>query len=200
MELVVATKNIKKLQELKDLLKGLDVEITSLEHYPHAPRIIENGKTFEANARKKALTIARYTKKLVLGEDSGLEVEALHGQPGVRSARYSGKGKSDVRNNLKLLRALEGLPAAKRRAQYRCAIALADSTGVVFESFGSCHGIIDFEMKGTRGFGYDPLFLIPKYKKTFAQLGEGIKHTMSHRSRALQTVRPFIVSYLKNNV
>ena len=104
MELVVATKNKKKLGEIKEILKGLDLEITSLADYPKAPRIIENGKTFKENAIKKAIKIARYTKKLTLGEDSGLKVDALGGQPGIRSSRFSGKSKSDLKNNLKLLK------------------------------------------------------------------------------------------------
>jgi len=200
LELVVATKNKKKLGEIKDLLKGLKVKITSLADYPLAPRIIENGLTFQANARKKALTISRFTKKLTLGEDSGLEVDVLKGAPGVRSSRFSGKNKSDQQNNLKLMRLLEGVPAAKRTAHYRCAVALADSKGLVFETEGSCCGWIGFKQKGNAGFGYDPLFVIPKYKKTFAQLGERIKHKMSHRFRALRPLRRVISSYLKNNL
>ncbi|MCM8779851.1 MAG: RdgB/HAM1 family non-canonical purine NTP pyrophosphatase [Candidatus Omnitrophica bacterium] len=199
LELVVATKNKKKLHEIKDLLKGLKVKITSLADYPNSPRIIENGKTFRENARIKALKIACFTKKLTLGEDSGLEVDILGGAPGVRSSRFSGKNKSDRQNNLRLMRLLEGVPAAKRKAYYRCAVALADRRGIVFEAEGSCRGLIGFEQKGHSGFGYDPLFVIPKYKKTFAQLGERIKHKMSHRFRALKPLRKFIASYLKNN-
>lgn len=200
LELVVATKNKKKLSEIRDLLKGLKVEITSLADYPNSPRIIENGKTFQENARIKALKIARFTKKLTLGEDSGLEVDALAGAPGVRSSRFSGKNKSDIQNNLKLMHLLEGVPTVKRTAHYRCAVALADNKGLIFETEGSCSGRIGFEQKGSAGFGYDPLFVIPKYKKTFAELGERIKHKMSHRFRALKPLRKIIASYLKNNL
>jgi len=200
LELVVATKNKKKLGEIKDLLKGLKVKITSLADYPQSPRIIENGSTFQANARIKALKIARFTKKLTLGEDSGLEVEALDGAPGVRSSRFSGKNKSDQQNNLKLLCLLEGVPLSKRTAHYRCSVALADERGLVFESEGSCAGLIGFKMEGSCGFGYDPLFVIPKYKKTFAELGMKIKHKMSHRYRALKPLRKFISSYLRKNL
>lgn len=195
LELVVATKNKKKLQEIKDLLKGLRLKITSLTDYPSPPRIIENGKTFAENACKKALTIARYTNKLTLGEDSGLEVEALNGGPGVRSSRFSGSNKSDLQNNLKLLRALKGLPLKRRKARYVCSVALADKKGVVFKAEGACAGLIGFEMKGRRGFGYDPLFIIPKYKKTFAELGEIVKHKMSHRYKALKKLQKWGQNY-----
>ena len=185
MELVVATKNKKKLQELKDLLQGFDVTITSLEHYPRAPRIIENGKTFKENAVKKALTIARYTKKISIGEDSGLCVDYLDGKPGIYSARFAGSAKSDEKNNTKLLRLLSGVPVDKRKAGYVCAVAVADATGLLGVVEGACRGYIGFEPRGTSGFGYDPLFVCPQYKKTFAELGEAVKHTLSHRFRAL---------------
>jgi len=199
MELVVATKNKKKLQEIKEILSDLDLEISSLADYPKAPRIIENGKTFRENAIKKAVKIARYTKKLTLGEDSGLEVNALAGVPGVRSSRFSGKDKSDLKNNLKLLRLLGDSPLKKRRARYLCSVALADQDGLVGVTEGTCNGIIGFKMQGNFGFGYDPLFIVPKYKKTFAQLGGRIKHQMSHRFHALTKARSVILIYLKVN-
>jgi len=199
MELVVATKNKKKLQEIKEILSDLDLEISSLADYPKAPRIIENGRTFRENAIKKAVKIARYTKKLTLGEDSGLEVNALAGVPGVRSSRFSGKDKSDLKNNLKLLRLLGDSPLKKRRARYLCSVALADQDGLVGVTEGTCNGIIGFKMQGNFGFGYDPLFIVPKYKKTFAQLGGRIKHQMSHRFHALTKARSTILSYLKVN-
>ncbi|MDD5044660.1 MAG: RdgB/HAM1 family non-canonical purine NTP pyrophosphatase [Candidatus Omnitrophica bacterium] len=200
LELVVATKNKKKLGEIKDLLKGLKVKVTSLADYAHPPRIIENGETFKENARIKALKISAYTGKLTLGEDSGLEVAALNNAPGVRSSRFSGKNKSDKQNNLKLLRLLEGFPLKERKARYRCSVALADKKGLVFEAEGGCSGLIGFKEKGYSGFGYDPLFIIPKYKKTFAQLGLKVKHKMSHRYRALKKLRKVISAYLKNNL
>lgn len=197
MELVVATKNKKKLKEIKDILEGLDLRITSIANYPGRPRIVENGKTFQANAVKKATKIARFTGRLTLGEDSGLCVDALHGAPGIYSSRFSGKDKSDLKNNLKLLRLLKDLPPAKRKARYVCSVALADKSGIIGVREGKCFGLIGFQMKGKAGFGYDPLFIIPKYKKTFAQLGLGIKHKMSHRYRALTKIKPLIVAYLK---
>lgn len=197
MELVVATKNKKKLREIKELLKGLRVKVTSMSDYKSAPRIIENGKTFYENAIKKAVKIARFTGRLTMGEDSGICIDALSGAPGIYSSRFAGKNKSDAANNKKVLKLLEGLAAAKRRAHYVCAVALADKNGRVAVVGGKCNGIIGFEPKGKAGFGYDPLFVIPKYKKTFAQLGLKIKHRMSHRFRALTKAKKVIQKYIE---
>ena len=193
--LLVATKNKKKLEEIKEILKDLNLRITSLADYDNLPRIIENGKTFKENAIKKAVKIARATQKLTLGEDSGLCVDALKGKPGVYSSRFAGKGKSDLKNNLKLIKLLEGLPLNKRKAYYYCAVALADKEGLVAVVEGKCFGLIGNALKGRFGFGYDPLFIIPKYKKTFAQLGPRIKHKMSHRFNALLRIRKIIPDY-----
>jgi len=197
MDLLVATKNKKKLQEIKDILKSLKLKITSLADIKTPVCVVENGKTFQANAVKKASKIARLTGKLTLGEDSGLCVDALHGAPGIYSSRFSGKNKSDAQNNLKLLKLLSGLPLGKRKAHYISAVALADRKGLIGVVDGKCSGVIGFELKGTHGFGYDPLFLIPKYKKTFGQLGEGIKHKMSHRYHALEKARKILEKYIE---
>ncbi|QAT17981.1 non-canonical purine NTP pyrophosphatase, RdgB/HAM1 family [Candidatus Velamenicoccus archaeovorus] len=199
IELVVATKNKKKLQEIRELLKDLPLRVTSLEDYPDAPRIVEDGRTFEQNAIKKAATIALCTRKLVLGEDSGLEVKALHNRPGVYSARYAGEDATDLKNNRRLLLELKGVPLKKRGGRYRCAVALADGQGLIGVVSGSCSGTIALEPKGTFGFGYDPLFLIGKFGKTFAQLGPEVKHAMSHRFRALKKARRLILEYLSRN-
>ncbi|MFH1678240.1 MAG: RdgB/HAM1 family non-canonical purine NTP pyrophosphatase [Candidatus Omnitrophota bacterium] len=196
IELVIASRNKKKVEEIKEILRGHNLKITSLSDYPAAPYIVENGKTFKENAIKKAAKIARFTKKLTMGEDSGLEVDALGGKPGIHSSRFSGKDKNDLKNNRKLLRLLEGLPFAKRKARYVCAIALIDKNGLSACVEGACAGLIDVTMRGSSGFGYDPLFLIPKYKKTFAQLGPSIKHKMSHRFRALKKAIKIINEYL----
>ncbi len=199
MELIVATKNKKKLEEIKEILKGLNLKILSLADYSGAPRIIENGKTFRQNAIKKAVKIAKFTQKLTLGEDSGLCVDALGGKPGVYSSRFAGKDKSDRQNNLKLLKLLEGVHLNKRKAHYFCAVALAGKDGLAGVAQGECSGLIGFTEKGKFGFGYDPLFIIPEYKKTFAQLGARIKHKMSHRFRALQKAKVILATYLKRN-
>ena len=200
MELVVATRNKKKLKEIKELLEDTGIKILSLKDIPHAPSIVEDGETFIQNAVKKAATIAQFTKKLTLGEDSGLEVKVLKNKPGVYSARFSGPGATDRKNNLKLLRLLKNAPLKKRGARYVCAIALADKNGLIFTGEGRCSGLIGFKSKGTFGFGYDPLFIIPKYNKTFAQLGRQIKHKMSHRAKALNKLNKFILKYLRKSL
>jgi len=199
-QLVVATKNKKKLSEIKAILKGINLKLLSLDAYKDAPQVIENGKTFQENAIKKAVQLARFTGQFCLGEDSGLCVDALNGAPGIYSARFSGRDKSDIKNNLKLLKLLKDLPVAKRKAHYVCAVALADQCGLIGVVEGNCSGLIDFEPKGSAGFGYDPLFYIPKYKKTFAQLGEKIKHKMSHRYYALKKAKRIIQKYIVKQV
>jgi XTP/dITP diphosphohydrolase len=199
MELVVATKNKKKLAEIKAILKMPDLKITSLADYASTPRIIENGRTFRENAVKKAVRVAHFTQKVTLGEDSGLCVDVLEGKPGVYSSRFSGKNKSDLKNNLKLLQLLEGAPLKERRAHYVCAVALADKDGLLGVVEGKCFGRVGFALKGKYGFGYDPLFIIPKYKKTFAELGPGIKHKMSHRFRALKKAKKLIQKYIEKH-
>ncbi|MBL7196971.1 MAG: RdgB/HAM1 family non-canonical purine NTP pyrophosphatase [Candidatus Omnitrophica bacterium] len=196
MELVVATRNKKKLKEIKALLKGLNLKITSLADYPDAPEIDEDGSSFDENAIKKAVTIAMYAKKLTMGEDSGLEVKALDNQPGVYSSRFCGKGANDKKNNLKLLRLLKEVPLKKRAARYRCSVALADGNRLISVVNGSCQGLIGFRSKGKNGFGYDPLFIVPKYNKTFGQLDIRIKHKLSHRYKAIKKAKEAILKYL----
>ena len=193
-ELVVATRNKKKLEEIKYLLKGLGLEITSLKDYPRAPNIKESGRTFVDNAKKKAFAIARFTGKLTLGEDSGLEVDFLKGAPGVYSSRFSGIEKNDLKNNFKLLRLLGNLPLNKRRARYQCAVALADKSGIRKIVTGNCSGRIGFELKGKFGFGYDPIFFVRQYKKTFAQVSPAMKHKISHRAKAIGVIRKAIAT------
>ncbi|MCU0651043.1 MAG: RdgB/HAM1 family non-canonical purine NTP pyrophosphatase [Candidatus Omnitrophica bacterium] len=196
-ELIVATKNRKKLGEIKHILKDLRFTIHSLADFPKTPRIVENGSTFAENAAKKAVAGGRFYKKLCMGEDSGLCVRELNGAPGVRSARFSGKDKSDEKNNLKLLGFLEGLPMKRRKAYYACAVALADASGLIGVVEGRCSGVIAYEPAGKFGFGYDPLFLIPEYGKTFGQLGAKIKHARSHRYRALKKFRALLEKYIE---
>jgi len=195
-ELIVATKNRGKLKEIRELLDGLDLKITSLADYPDAPRIVEDGKTFKDNAAKKAATISLWTGKLVLGEDSGLEVKALKNRPGIYSSRFAGDQATDKRNNAKLLRELRGVPLRKRQARYRCFAVLTDSSGIIDVVSGSCQGLIAQRARGKNGFGYDPLFIIPKYNKTFGQLPVAIKETMSHRGKAMRKIRRSLEKHL----
>ncbi len=195
-QLVIATKNEKKLHELRRYLKGIRANVISLKDLRRVPRIVENGKTFKANALKKALVISKFTKGLVLADDSGLAVRALGAQPGVRSSRFAGRAKSDRQNNKKLLRLLKRVPSAKRQAKFICAIAICDNGKIVKVLEESCGGMIAFSEKGAYGFGYDPLFLIPRYKETFGELGLRVKDRMSHRSKALKKACEFLKKYL----
>ncbi|OIO35209.1 MAG: non-canonical purine NTP pyrophosphatase, RdgB/HAM1 family [Candidatus Omnitrophica bacterium CG1_02_44_16] len=199
LELLVATRNKKKLKEIKEILAYMKLKITSLADYKNMPCIVEDGRTFARNAIIKASTIAQFTKKLVLGEDSGLQVKALGNRPGVYSARYSGAGATDKKNNLKLLKELKNVPLKKRMARYQCSVALVDQGGLVGVVSGQCDGVIGFRPKGRCGFGYDPVFVIEKYGKTFAELGPAVKHTMSHRYKALMKLRFLMGRYLKRS-
>lgn len=191
--LVLGTRNSKKREEILEILGDLDLELTDLSKWPEAPEVIENGTTFEANARKKAVELAKALGHWVLGEDSGLVVPALNGRPGVYSARYAGKHGDDPANNARLLAELAPLPDDRRAAYYVCVVALADPEGVIRACVeGRCHGVIVRELRGTGGFGYDPLFLIPEYHRTFGELSARVKHAISHRARALAQLRPFL--------
>ncbi len=195
-ELIIATRNKGKLKEIKELFKDLRVKITSLDDYPDLPKISEDGRTFRDNAIIKAATIAQFTKRLTLGEDSGLEVKALKNQPGVYSARFAGEGATDKKNNAKLLRLLRGVPLKKRGARYRCFAALADAEKLIDVVSGTCAGLIALRSKGKNGFGYDPLFYLTRYQKTFGELPPRIKSKISHRSRALKKLKKIIREYL----
>ncbi len=195
-ELVIATRNKKKLKELKKYLKGLKVKLICLVDIENAPRIKEDGATFRDNAIKKALTISKFTGGPVLADDSGLVVDTLHGKPGVRSSRFAGENANDHDNNMKLLRCLEGIPFRKRRARFVCDVAIADSDKIVKTIEEDCSGIIGFDIRGRYGFGYDPLFVIPRYNKTFGQLGPKVKDRMSHRAKALRKAVEFLKRYM----
>ena len=189
--LVVATRNAKKRQELLEILAGSGVELRDLTDWPDLPEVEEDRDTFEGNARKKASEVARALRHWVLAEDSGLVVPGLNGRPGVYSARYAGKQGDDAANNQRLLAELAPLPDEKRAAYYVCTAALADPRGQVQAVVeGRCHGVITRERCGSGGFGYDPLFLVPEYHRTFGELSARVKHALSHRARALAQLRP----------
>lgn len=189
--LVVGTRNRKKLEEIREILGDLALDLRDLSAWPDLPEVVEDGKTFEDNARKKASEVARQVHRWVLAEDSGLVVPGLHGRPGVYSARYAGKQGDDEANNDKLLAELAPLPEERRAAYYVCVAALADPQGQVQAvTEGRCHGLIVHERRGRGGFGYDPLFLVPEYHRTFGELSARVKHALSHRARALTQLRP----------
>jgi XTP/dITP diphosphohydrolase len=189
--LMLATRNRKKRQEIVEILGDLGLDFGDLADRPDVAEVEETGTTFEANARLKATAVARATGDWTLGEDSGLVVPALNGRPGVYSARYAGKQGDDAANNARLLAELAPLPNDRRDAYYVCVAVLCDPTGEVRTvAEGRCHGFIIREHRGTGGFGYDPLFLIPEFHKTFGELSARVKHALSHRCRALERLRP----------
>lgn len=186
--IVVGSHNKKKLIELRELLEPLGWKLQSVGELPNALEVDETGTTFIENARLKASVQARHLGRWTIGEDSGLCVPALGGEPGVYSARYSGENATDESNNRKLLEKMADLQGEARRAYYVSTIALADPSGqIVCEAQGQCWGRILNEYRGSGGFGYDPLFEIPEYHRTFAELGLVVKSALSHRARALRS-------------
>ena len=185
--LVLATHNQGKISEFKELLSGFSISIKNLEDFGPIPPIVEDGDTFEENAYKKAHTTARMLGFPVLADDSGLQVEALGGLPGVRSARYAGEEATDEENNLKLLKAMKGI--SNRNASFKCAISIAVPGGLALTYEQTCEGKITHEMKGDQGFGYDPVFCYPPLKKTFAQMSLEEKNRVSHRGKAAVQLR-----------
>lgn len=196
-EIVLASRNKDKAREIKKLLKGLPVKILTLKDFSKVPRVREDGKSFDENAIKKALTISRFTGRLTVADDSGLEVKALGGKPGVRSARFAGKGCTYADNNRKLLKLMKDVPRVERKAEFKCSVAICDKLGLVSVVRGSCKGWISLESRGKTGFGYDPVFIVPKYKKTFAKLGSTIKNRISHRAKAFKKAKSVIQRYLR---
>jgi XTP/dITP diphosphohydrolase len=189
--LVVGTGNRKKGIELAGLVAPLGLEVKTLADFPEAIEVVEDGATFAENARLKATQQAIHLRRWVLADDSGLAVDALNGAPGVFSARYSDPGATDERNNAKLLQELQGVPAERRSARFVCHVALADPTGKLrAESQADCRGRIIPELRGGQGFGYDPLFEIVEYHRTFGELGLTVKAFLSHRARAMRQILP----------
>lgn len=194
MLLILGTRNRKKRQEIVEILGDLPLTFGDLTEFANVPEVVEDGETFEANARKKASETAVAVQQWALAEDSGLVVPALGGQPGVHSARYAGEHGDDVANNARLLAELDKLPDEQRAAYYVCTAALADPRGQIHAvAEGRCHGRMIREQRGQGGFGYDPLFLVPEYHRTFGELSARVKHAISHRARALVQLRPVLI-------
>jgi XTP/dITP diphosphohydrolase len=193
--LVIGTHNRKKGAELAELLAPWGFGVVTLDDFPNAIEVVEDGETFAANAALKATQQARNLGQWVLADDSGLEVDALGGAPGVYSARFAGPDATDEANNQRLLSDLGGMPVEKRTARYVCHVAVADPAGTIrAESHGVCHGRIRFELTGSNGFGYDPLFEVVEYHRTFGELGPHVKRALSHRSRALRAILPKLLA------
>lgn len=196
--IVLSSRNRKKSQEVAEILAPWGVDVVSIAEFPQVGEVVEDGATFAENAAKKGCEPAKLLGRWVIGEDSGLMVDALGGRPGVYSARFAGEGATDDSNNRKLLAELGDLPLDKRTAAYVCSVAVADATGTVrLTAEGRCRGLIAFEPRGTNGFGYDPFFLVREHHRTFGELSPRVKHQISHRARAFAALAPRLVKLLR---
>lgn len=192
MELLLATANQNKVRELEKMLQGVSLQLKSLADFPDYQAPPEDGESFLANATCKAVAAAEHSGLLTLADDSGLQVDFLQGAPGVHSARYAGKEHDDKANNRKLLTALEGVPQEKRQAQFVCVVVVAAPNGQFFYTQGSCKGEIAFSESGEGGFGYDPLFYLPNFGCSMAELSASEKNRISHRGQALAQMVPLL--------
>ena len=183
LEILIATNNLGKVKEIKDILDSPEIKILTMKDFPHLPKIEEDGKTYQENAFKKARKISEYTGKICLADDSGLEIDYLKGKPGIYSSRW---GNSDEERINKVLKLLENIPKNKRNAKFVCVAVLVFPNGKIYMVKEECKGSITFKPKGEHGFGYDPIFLVPEYEKTFAELGDKIKNRISHRGKAMR--------------
>lgn len=201
-EIVIATKNPGKMKEITSILKSPGIKFLSLLDFPQIPEIIEEGLTFAENAQKKALVTSQLTGHLTIADDSGLCVQALLGQPGIFSARFAGENATDEERCQKLLSQLENIPWKQRKAVFVCAIAIATPQGKVKIVEGKCAGLISLGPRGSYGFGFDPIFYLPKLGKTMAELSPEEKNKISHRARALRKLKKilpvFLTSYCQN--
>lgn len=198
LEIVIATRNRKKIEEIGRMLQGIQARLYSLEDFPGCPEIEEDADTFEGNAVKKEAAVASYAKKPAIADDSGLEVYALNGAPGVFSARYAGKGADDRKNLEKVLSEMEGIEDAKRGARFACVIALVLPDGRLETFKGIVEGIIGREPRGFNGFGYDPVFYPQGFDRTFAEMKDEEKDKLSHRGAALKKLREYLSAIFKN--
>lgn len=192
MQVILATRNIHKVREICKIFEDLPIHFISLSEFPDSPLIEEDGHTFKENAIKKALNIAQVLGEICLADDSGIEVDHLHGAPGIYSARFAGENATDEENNRKLLQLLESVPFEKRRARYRCVMAVSTPKGKIQSTQGTCEGLIALESIGKNGFGYDPLFFYPPFQKTFGLTDPIEKNKVSHRYQALCDMKPFL--------
>ena len=195
MKLLVATGNPGKLKEIIRILADSPIEVIGLDAFPALPEVVEDGDTFEANARKKAIEMAEGSGCLTLADDSGLVVDALDGAPGVISARYAGEDGDDEANNRKLMQVMQDVPDNQRQAAFHCVMALAEPGGGCRTFDGVIKGLLLREPRGEGGFGYDPYFLVPEYGKTTSELPLDIKNRISHRGNALRKVLPVLQEY-----
>jgi len=196
MKLLLATRNRNKVVEMQHALEGTGWQVLTLADIASAPEVEEDGATFEENALKKARIAARFYHLWTLAEDSGLEIDVLGGEPGVRSARYAGEGATDADRIRKVLAHLISVPDERRTARFRCVMCIIDPADQENCFEGRCEGRISHRPTGSSGFGYDPIFVPAAYDKTFAELGLGVKSKISHRARAMQQVLAFLRSHV----
>ncbi len=185
MKILIATNNSHKFKEISQILSVLNVKLLSLSDFPDIGEIHETGNSFSENAKIKAMTVNKLTGHITLADDSGLEIEALGNEPGINSARYLGKNTDYRIKNKKILEILKSVPDSNRQARFICTVAICFDISDCEVTTGKCEGFIAREIKGEQGFGYDPIFWVPEYKKTFAELDDKIKNTISHRAIAL---------------
>ncbi len=200
MKIVFASRNEGKVKEIKNMLEGIDIELVSLNNYKNVPEIVEDGKSFFQNALKKAKTVSEITGEIVLADDSGLQVEALGGEPGIYSARYAGDQAGDDENNNKLLAKLKDIPTEKRSAFFCCVLVIYKPDNTYYSFDGKWRGIIIDERRGSNGFGYDPIFYVTEFKKTAAELPPEIKNKVSHRGQAFAKLKESLTEILKNQI
>lgn len=199
MILVLASKNKGKIKEIKTSLAVPSLTVQSLNDFADLPEVIEDGSSFLENALKKAQTISKVLNLPVMADDSGLEVDALQGAPGIYSARFAGDQATDRQNYEKLLALLKGVPETRRTARFVCLLVLTLPPGEWFQARGVCEGRIALSPQGDQGFGYDPVFYLPEFQKTMAELPLEIKNRISHRARALENMRPNLLALLKGS-
>ncbi|MBX2991151.1 MAG: RdgB/HAM1 family non-canonical purine NTP pyrophosphatase [Bacteroidetes bacterium] len=197
-QLVLATHNKHKAEELQALLDGTDIEILTLDNFPHVGDIEEDHDTLEGNALKKARAVLQLTSLPSLADDTGLEVFSLNGEPGVYSARYAGPNATYADNVRRLLLKMDGMPAHSRAAQFRSVLAFVTPEGIERVVEGVCSGEIINHPRGTGGFGYDPVFLPSGHRQTFAEMRMDAKNTVSHRAKALEGIRSVLLSYFNS--
>lgn len=183
LEILIATNNLGKIKEIRDILNSPETKILTIKDFSHLPKVEEDGKTYQENAFKKASKISKYTGKICLADDSGLEIDYLKGEPGIYSSRW---GNSDEERINKVLKLLENIPINKRNAKFVCVVVLVFPDGKIYMVKEECKGSITVNPKGEHGFGYDPIFLVSEYDKTFAELGNKIKNQISHRGKAMR--------------
>lgn len=195
---VIATQNEKKRVEIKEILKDVPgILLRGIEDFPFLPEIKEDGNTFRENAIKKATILTKACNTWAMADDSGLEIDTLKGRPGIYSSRYAGADATDKKNIEKVLSELRGIPKERRTARFICSIALASPNQLFFVVEGRCDGFITNEPRGINGFGYDPIFYVPDYGKTLAELNPSIKNRISHRAKALEQFKERIIPLIQ---